>query len=176
MDAAALLRPHADRVFSLALRLLGDRDEAADVTQDVLVRLWQHARELPDERRTAWTLRVTRNACLDAIRARRVRAAVALDDAPEPAGHDPSPTDEAEAADLRPHLNAALDSLGEPFKSIVVLREVEGYAYNEIADALELPLTTVKVYLHRARQRLRDILRVRLPAEALPLAARAVSA
>ncbi len=170
MEAAPLLRIHADRVFSLALRLLGDRAEAADATQEVLVRLWQRGRDVPEDRQIAWTLRVTRNVCLDALRARRLRKTTALEDVSEPAFAGPDPTDRAEAADLRPHLDAALDALGEPFKSIVVLREVEGYAYNEIAEALELPLSTVKVYLHRARQRLRDTLRRRLPADNLPFA------
>ncbi len=176
MDAAALLRQHADRVFSLALRLLGDRDEAADATQEVLVRLWQRGGDVPEERRLAWTLRVTRNVCLDAIRSRRLRSTANLDDTPEPVDTGPDPTARAEAADLRPHLDAALDALGEPFRSIVVLREVEGYAYDEIAEALELPLTTVKVYLHRARARLRDALRRRLPADSLPFAGGALTA
>jgi RNA polymerase sigma-70 factor (ECF subfamily) len=168
MDPSVLLRPHADRVFSLAVRLLGDRDEAADATQDVLVRLWQKGRDVPEAQRTAWVLRVTRNVCLDLLRARRVRSAAALDDVAEPAAPDPTPDARAEAADLRPHLDAALAGLGEPIRSIVVLREVEGYAYSEIAEALELPLTTVKVYLHRGRQRLRDALRTALPADNLP--------
>jgi len=175
MDADALLRTHADRIYSLALRLMGSRDEAADAAQEVLVRLWQHGRDVPDERRLAWTLRVTRNVCLDALRARRLRTAASLDNVPEPAATEPDPSEHADAASLRPHLDAALDALGEPFRSIVVLREVEGYAYGEIAEALELPLTTVKVYLHRARQRLRDVLRIRLPPESLPRLDRATA-
>ncbi|HLA63620.1 MAG TPA: sigma-70 family RNA polymerase sigma factor [Rhodothermales bacterium] len=176
MDPSSLLRPHADRVFSLAYRLLGDRDEAADATQDVLVRLWQRGHEVPEAHRTAWVLRVTRNVCLDLLRARRVRTAAPLESVAEPAADTPDPAAHAEASDLRPHLDAALDGLGEPIRSIVVLREVEGYAYNEIADALDLPLTTVKVYLHRGRQRLRDALRATLPADSLPQPCGALSA
>lgn len=162
----ALLRPHRDRVFSFALHLTGDREDAADATQEVLVRLWQHGQNVPAERRTAWALRVTRNVCLDALRARRVRAASALD--AEPASTASGPDVICEANDLRPRLDAALAGLSEPTRSIVVLREVEGHAYADIADALGLPLTTVKVYLHRGRRRLRDVLRAQLPADSLP--------
>lgn len=166
MQPDALLRPHRDRVYSFALRLLGDREDAADATQEVLVRLWQHGQGVPAERRTAWVLRVTRNVCFDVLRARRARPTSAL--AAEPVSSEPGPDLAAEAGDLRPRLNAALSALPEPFRSIVVLREVEGLAYADIAEALDLPLTTVKVYLHRGRHRLRDALRATLPADCLP--------
>ena len=82
MSPDAFLRPHRDRVFSFALRLMGDREDAADATQEVLVRLWQQGRDVPAERQTAWVLRVTRNVCFDALRARRVRAAGPIDAEP----------------------------------------------------------------------------------------------
>src|SRR5690606_2991186 len=72
LDTAALAAQR-HRVYSFALRLTGCREDAADVTQEVLVRLWRHGGEVEEHRRTAWTLRVTRNAALDLIRSRRTR-------------------------------------------------------------------------------------------------------
>ncbi|MDX1420480.1 MAG: RNA polymerase sigma factor [Rubricoccaceae bacterium] len=170
LDTAALAA-HRHRVYRVALRLTGCRDDAADVTQEVLVRLWRHGDRVDEAKRTAWALRVTRNAALDLLRSRQTRTRYTLAHdgltAAAPAD-DHAPDDLAEAADVRRHLDHALDGLDEPYKSIVVLREIEGLPYQDIADALELPLNTLKVYLHRARRRLRDALRTTLPAEELP--------
>ncbi|HLT46321.1 MAG TPA: RNA polymerase sigma factor [Rubricoccaceae bacterium] len=170
LDTAALAA-HRHRVYAFALRLTGCREDAADVTQEVLVRLWRHGDQVEEARRTAWTLRVTRNAALDLLRSRTARAAhtVTHNDLPYAAadgGHTPDTL--TEAADFRRHLDHALAQLDEPYRSIVILREIEDLPYQDIADALDLPLNTLKVYLHRARRRLRDALRTTLPAEALP--------
>lgn len=170
LDTAALAEQR-HRVYSFALRLTGSREDAADVTQEVLVRLWRHGAEVAESHRAAWTLRVTRNAALDLLRSRRTRAThtVTHNDLPYAApddGHTPDAL--TEAADIRQHLERALDGLDEPYRSIVILREVEDLPYQDIADALDLPLNTLKVYLHRARRRLRDALRTALPAEELP--------
>ena len=170
LDTAALAA-HRHRIYAFALRLTGCRDDAADVTQEVLVRLWRHGDTIEEAQRTAWTLRVTRNAAYDLLRRRQTRAAYTVnsndfaDAAPD---EDHGPDTFTEAADLRAHLNHALARLDEPYKSILILREIDDLPYQEIADTLDLPLNTLKVYLHRARRRLRDALRVTLPAEELP--------
>ena len=152
------VRAYQDRVFGYAVYYLGDRADAEDVTQEVLLRLWQH-RDAVDERRVlGWLLRVTRNACVDALRkrkARRARVLPVLDDLGEPAGHGPTPEADAEAADFQRHLAQALDRIREPYRSIVILREVQELKYEEISGAMDLPLNTVKVYLHRGRKMLR---------------------
>ena len=157
MPPDALVRLHADLVYRVALRVTAHADDAADAAQDALVKLWRHGADVPAERQRAWAARVARNAALDLVRRRGVRpapSATALDP-PCPAA---LPDADAEAGDLRAALDDALGTLGEPFRSLVVLRDIEGLAYAEIADALSLPLTTVKVYLHRARGRLRAAL------------------
>ena len=64
--------------------------------------------------------------------------------------------EETHRRELREHLESAVAALDEPYRSIVVMREIQGFAYEEIAEALELPLGTIKAYLHRARRRLRE--------------------
>jgi RNA polymerase sigma factor (sigma-70 family) len=166
----AALAAHRHHVYGYALRLLGDEDDAADVTQDVLVRLWRQGESVEPERRTAWVLRVTRNACLDALRSRQTRRAHtpndgALVDAARCNGHSPAAL--TEAADFRRHLDHALAHLDEPYRSIIILREIQDLPYQEIAETLDLPLNTLKVYLHRGRRRLREALRHAVPAEEL---------
>ena len=158
-----LVRQHADLAYRVCLRVTGNRDDAADATQRVLVKLWQHAPDIEPDKRRAWTARVARNASLDLLRRRAVRPTPAHEALPERIALEPTPDADAEASDLRRHLDAAVARLDEPYRSIVVLREVEGLPYAEIADALDLPLNTLKVYLHRARKRLRSSLRASAP-------------
>ncbi|HEX9952352.1 MAG TPA: sigma-70 family RNA polymerase sigma factor [Rubricoccaceae bacterium] len=162
MPADALVRLHADLVYRVALRVTGTADDAADAAQEALVKLWRHGATVPAERQRAWAARVARNAALDLLRRRAVRPRTADDDL-DPACTSDLPDADAETRDLRASLDAALQTLGEPFRSLVVLRDVEGLAYDEIAEALDLPLTTVKVYLHRARARLRAALQTSVP-------------
>lgn len=164
MTADALVRLHADLAYRVALRVTGTADDAADAAQAALVSVWRHGGAVPPERQRAWVSRVARNAALDLVRRRRVRPQpLAADATVDPACAAPLPDAHAEAGDLRREIGAALDTLGEPFRSLVVLRDVEGLSYDEIADALSLPLTTVKVYLHRARTRLRAALQTSVP-------------
>ncbi len=164
MPPDALVRLHSDLVYRVALRVTGTADDAADAAQEALVKLWRHGTDVPPDKQRAWAARVARNAALDLLRSRKIRPQPHAGDlAPDPESPDALPDALAEAADLRTGLDAALADLGEPFRSLVVLRDVEGLSYDEIAEALELPLTTVKVYLHRARTRLRAALRTSVP-------------
>ncbi len=145
-------------MYSYVLHMLRDPAVSADVTQDVFIRLWEHRDGMDEDRVLSWLLRVARNACIDQVRKRKVRKSVENDDV---TGVDvlsddaPSPERTAAASLFRERLLLALDRLGEPHRSIVVLREIQEYKYEEIADTLNLPLNTVKVYLHRARKALR---------------------
>ena len=156
---------YRSRVYSFARYLLSNREEAEDVTQEVLLRLWRHQQGGEEERLGAWLLRVTRNACYDLLRKRRsdgtLAASSSLDDdeAREIASAEPDPQALAEGADFRRRLMAALSDLGEPYKSIVILREVQGLPHREIGEALGIPEVTVRVHLHRGRRKLRERLR-----------------
>lgn len=158
-----LVEQHQNRVFTFALYQLRDRGEAEDVTQEVLLRLWNHLDKVEAEKEGAWLVRVTRNACYDLLRGRRSRNRVLstggearLDEA-----RDPGPSPEAGVAtwDVGRHLQRALGELEEPYRSIVILREIQELKYEEISEAMEIPLNTVKTYLHRARRKLREKLR-----------------
>jgi RNA polymerase sigma-70 factor (ECF subfamily) len=155
----ATVHEHRHRIYGIAIHYMKDADDAADVTQDVFVRLWQHRDDLDGDRVLGWLLRVARNACIDAWRKRRTLRGVIDSDSEKierAQSERRSPERAARAAIFRERLEEALDTLDEPYRSIVVFRELHEYKYNEIADALDLPLNTVKVYLHRARKTLRE--------------------
>lgn len=147
------------RVFGFAYHFLGDREEAEDVTQEVFLRFWNHRTEVDGGQPIGWLLRVARNASVDALRRRSTyrRAVTGDQDLVDRArGDAPGPARDAENSNFRALLEQALDQLAEPYRSLVILRELQDLTYQDIADTLELPLTTVKVYLHRARQMLRN--------------------
>lgn len=160
----AAVERHQRRVLTLARYLLSHREEAEDVTQEVLIRMWNSGGRVAPERLEAWLLRVTRNACYDRLRRRRsaarVFAAESTSEAKDAfAADDPGQERLVGGSEIRRQLCSALSELREPAKSIVILREIEGLSYQEIADVLELPLSTVRVSLHRGRRLLRELLR-----------------
>lgn len=158
-----LVRAHQDRLFSLAAHLLGNTAEAEDVVQDVLVKLWQHLAELAPGRVRPWCLRVTRNACLDLLRRRRYQAAFVSEAVNGGATRvEATPLDHAAGESLSQRLGAAIAELEEPFRSLIVLREIEECSYQEMGEVLELSDQQVRVYLHRARRKLRHRLRSEL--------------
>lgn len=152
---------HQRRIFSFAYYLLHNREEAEDVTQEVLLRLFRHRRKVEPERMGAWLLRVTRNACYDLLRQRRTRYrhTAEIDDEVAcelPDSHTLSPEAQAGNAAFRRRLEEELRELSEPYRSVLILREIQGLKYREIADTLEMPLNTVRVHLHRGRRKLRE--------------------
>jgi RNA polymerase sigma factor (sigma-70 family) len=161
-DFNAVVATHGRKVHTLAVYLLANREEAEDVTQEVLVRLWRRGHEVLPEKIGPWLVRVTRNACIDAMRRRNSGSRVAIDD--NGAGielHEPAPGPErlAHASQLGGMILQALNTLSEPGRSVVILREIQGLSYQEIGEALEMPMSSVKVTLHRGRRRLREELK-----------------
>ena len=150
------VRQHSDRVHRHAIWVLQDREEARDVAQEALVSLWKHRTEVVEPAARSWLLRTTYRLCLDRLRRRRALAEVG-GESTVPVLPDPAPGPERAAASARlgDHLERALSTLPARDRAVVLLREVEGLPYDEIARALDLPLGTLKALLHRSRERLR---------------------
>lgn len=148
---------HKDRVYHYARSMLRSEGEAQDVTQDSLIRLWDHRDTVEPTRVRAWLLRTARNLCIDRLRKRRVRNEVddgdAVVDRQEHDGH--GPWQRLHATELGRIMADAMRSLSEDDRTVVLLREVHGMPYDEIAETLEIPIGTLKARLHRARERLR---------------------
>lgn len=147
---------HKDRVHSYASWMLRDAEEAQDVAQEALLRLWTH-RHSVDGSCKGWLLRTTHNLCIDRIRRRRARPEVggeALAAAPA-VSKEPGPYRLAAAGQAGERIALALEGLSPRDRALVLLREVEGMSYEEIASALGIPMGTMKAALHRAREKLR---------------------
>ena len=146
-----IVRAYEQPVFNYVLRLVGDRSLAEDLTQEIFLRVFQG---LPGfslrSRFTTWLFQVTKNRVLDELRAleRRPRATVALEDIP-PLEVVDQPFERTEAIDA---VWRAIQSLNVDLKMALLLRDVVGLAYTEIADALEITLATVKWRIYKARE------------------------
>lgn len=150
---------HRDRAFRTCAGIVIDRAAAADVTQDVFVKLIDRLDRFDGRAAfTTWLHRVLVNACHDHLRTRRP---VPVGDGSDVAdiGSDIAIEDHAVATERRLDVRAALASLPEDQRTVVVLHDVSGYRYDEIAAILEIPDGTVKSRLSRARRRLTDVLR-----------------
>ncbi len=147
------MKEYQDQAWTLARYLLKDAQEAEDATQDAFIKLWHHQERVDPERVRPWLMKVTRNGCLD--RLRRRRDIVELNEGHMP-GHVDGPMQGAAATEVGTWLRRAIEGLREPYRSLVVLRDVNQHSYEEVAGMLELSLTQVKVYLHRARKELRE--------------------
>lgn len=159
-----LAEAYRDRIYTFALYSLRQPEEAEDVTQEVLIKLWQHGERVDMENVGAWIMRVTRNAVIDVVRRRRTRTAVIADEADYDIASNyaasPGSADYGvESREFRDALEEALASLDEPYRSIIVMREIQELKYTEICEALDMPLNTVKVYLHRGRRARREALK-----------------
>lgn len=143
---------YQDQAWSLARYLLKDAQEAEDATQDAFVKLWQNRDSIDPDRARPWLMKVLRNGCLDRLRRRKPVTELTGEEALEEHG----PLEGAQQSELGSWLQGAIVGLREPYRSLVVLRDIQQHSYDEVAYALELSLSQVKVYLHRARKQLRE--------------------
>ena len=144
---------YQDQAWTLARYLLKDAAEVEDAVQEAFVKLWHKQDTIDPVKIKPWLMRVTRNHCLD--RLRRRKPTQEWDDWQTPDdGHGPAQGLAQE--ELAARLKHSINGLSEPYRSLVVLRDVQQHSYEEVANVLELSLSQVKVYLHRARKQLRE--------------------
>ena len=148
---ALIVRAYETPVYNYVLRLVGDRALAEDLTQEVFLRVFQGLRNFSLRSKfTTWLFQVTKNRVLDELRAteRRPRATVALEDVPPLEVLD-APFERLEAIDA---VWRGIENLTVDLKMALLLRDVVGMSYNEIADSLEITLATVKWRIYKARE------------------------
>lgn len=153
-------RRYGGMVYTLAYRLTGDPDEAADLAQDVFVRVYRNLDRYRPGSFEGWLYRITRNLFLDRVRRRRRIRLQPLPEEdwrhPEEAG--PGPAEHAETAAVRGRIDRALAQLPPEFRTAVVLCDVQGLTYREVAEVTGWPLGTVRSRIHRGRRALRGLL------------------
>jgi RNA polymerase sigma-70 factor, ECF subfamily len=157
-----VVREHADRVYRLAFRLTGDAHDAEDLTQETFIRVFRSLSRFTPGTFEGWLHRITTNLFLDMVRRRgRLRMEGLPEDTDRLPGGGPSPEQVFSEAHLDPDLQSALDALAPEFRAAVVLCDVEGLSYEEIAATLGVKLGTVRSRIHRGRQALRAALESR---------------
>ncbi len=159
-----VVRQHSGRVYRLAYRLTGNRYDAEDLTHDVFVRVFRSLADYKPVTFEGWLHRITTNLFLDRVRrAQRIRFDALPDDSERLAGRGRTPDQVYEDTHLDDDVQAALDALPPDFRAAVVLCDIEGLSYEEIAATLGVKLGTVRSRIHRGRAQLRAALPHRLP-------------
>lgn len=158
----ALVKQTYNKVHALALRLTGDEHDADDVVQETYVRAYRGLARFREEAMfTTWLHRITANSASTFIGRRSRHRHRDLDDVIDIADYsaDHNPELQAEASMTGRHLERALSVLPQRLRSVVELRDIHGLSHREIAEELDITESAAKVRLHRARHRLRDLLR-----------------
>lgn len=154
----ALVIAYQHRVFGVALRMLRNRAEAEEIAQEVFLRVHRAIDDFRGEARlSTWLYTIASRLCLNRLASGERRAPREGEETLERlASGDADPADELERSELETALHRAIAELPEERRIVVVLRDVEGLSYEEIAQALELELGTVRSRLHRARMDLKE--------------------
>ena len=166
-----LIRRYERPVFSLVYRMVRDRETAEDLAQETFIKVLNHIdRYRPEFKLSSWLFKIANNVAIDHLRKRQV-STISIHGSPHAAtaseieatsfeleSEGESALDELEARELGTAIEQAIARLRPEYRSCIMLRHVEGRSYEEIAATLDLPLGTVKTYIHRARHQLREAL------------------
>lgn len=149
--------PVKDKLYRFALKLLSSPDDAKDVVQEVLMRVWNNQFNAEEVRNwEAWCMCMTRNLALDRLRASSRKRSDTIEADMRLVNDDLTPDRSAELSDSLETVRLIIDALPDKQRQVMHLRDVEGYSYQEICSILELDMNQVKVTLFRARNTVRE--------------------
>lgn len=166
-----LLDRYEDKVFRLAYRFVRNETEAQEILQDTFLSIWRKLHTFKgDAQFSSWVYRVAANSALMRLRAQRRRPEISTEELPvgflDNQGPLPAagenwarrPDDQLQSEELRHHIQAAVDALPELYRTVFLIRDVEGLSTEETAEVLGISVPTVKTRLHRARIALRNVI------------------
>ncbi|MBI2795946.1 MAG: sigma-70 family RNA polymerase sigma factor [Gemmatimonadetes bacterium] len=166
-----IIRRYERPVFSLVYRMVRDREVAEDLSQEAFIKVLNHIDKYrPEFKLSSWLFKIANNVAIDHLRKRQIET-ISIDGSPHAASlaeieatsfdvesGGENPLQELEARELGSAIERAIAKLRPEYRACIMLRHVEGRSYEEIAATLDLPLGTVKTYIHRARHELREAL------------------
>ncbi|NMA55576.1 MAG: sigma-70 family RNA polymerase sigma factor [Firmicutes bacterium] len=162
---ALLIERYQDKIYNLTYRLVSNVDDSADLTQEVFYRAMLKIKEFRgDSSFSTWLYRIATNICYDELRKRKTRRFVPLDDStpdgfsPKIADKTAGPAEKCLEKLMQQHIQKAISTLPPPQRTAVILRDIEGLSYEEIAQISQCALGTVKSRISRGRKALRDLL------------------
>lgn len=158
-----LLSAQEGRMYAVALRMCGNREDAQDCMQEAMIRIYRAISTFKGQSSFAtWVYRITMNSCLDELRRRKARTSTSLDAMLEngfsPSDEYDTPEHHSLQAEQRRLLEKAIAALPEDMRAAIVLRDIQGCSYDEIAEALDTNVGTIKSRISRGRERLRNVL------------------
>ena len=146
-----IMRAHEDRVFSVCLRILGDREHALDAVQETFLTVFRKARQFQGKSAVGtWIYRIAVNTCYDSLRKAKRRPSEPIPDYLDPS--DPDAEQQVDSAGMRPEIQRALAALPREFRAAIVLTDIEGMTFPEAAESLGVPVGTVKSRVFRGRR------------------------
>lgn len=146
-----IMRSHEDRVFSVCLRIMGNREQALDATQETFLTTFRKANQFQGNSALGtWIYRIAVNTCYDQLRKQKRRKTDPMPEHLDPA--DSSAEDAVASAGLRPEIQKALAAIPEDFRTAVILSDIEGMGLPDVAEILEIPVGTVKSRVFRGRR------------------------
>lgn len=159
-----LMAQHEKKMYAVALRMFGNREDAQDCLQEAMLRVYRAIGSFKGQSSfSTWVYRITMNTCLDELRRKKNKQSTSLDNLLEqgwsPADEGGSPEKHAVRRELRRELNRVIQELPEDMRSAVVLRDLQGFSYDEIAVMLDVNVGTIKSRISRAREKLRGKLK-----------------
>lgn len=151
-----LILPRKDKMFRFALRMLQNVEDAEDVVQEALIKIWTNRERLESiTNLEAWCIQLVKHQAIDRLRTLK-RRVEDLDSHYQIKDHEMTPEQKTSGNNLMEILNNLMESLPEKQKLVIQLRDIEGMAYQEIAEILDIPLNQVKINLFRARNILKQ--------------------
>ena len=155
-DFETRVLPAKNKLFRFALRLLGSSEEAKDVVQETMIKVWNGRDMAEVQNMEAWCMRITKNLSLDKLRSRQRKSMGSIDERFDMVNESLSPHEKTEIHESMKRIDELMAALPDKQRQVMHLRDIEGYSYNEICDVLEIDMNQVKVNLFRARNAVRE--------------------
>lgn len=166
-----LIESYQKKIYNLSYRIIGNYDDAADMAQEVLIRIFRSIASFKGQSSfSTWIYRITTNVCLDEIRRKKNKKIISLDEEirmedgeikRQIMSDDLQPDAVAEQEELRSIVSNAINSLPDDHRLVITLRDIQGLSYDEISTVLDCPIGTVKSRISRARLALKKLLSTR---------------
>ncbi len=148
-----------DIIYNQAYYFTGNKEDAEDITQEVLIRLWHNLSNINHASLKAWICKVTRNLCIDFSRRKKESITSIYNNNDEQISiveiledEHSNPEKETINIDLKEHIIKMINCLPEKIRSILIMRDIQDFKYKHIAETMELPLNSVKAYIHQGRK------------------------
>lgn len=159
-----LMAQHENRMYAVALRMCANREDAQDCLQEAMLRVYRAIGSFKGQSTfSTWVYRITMNTCLDELRRKKNRQNTSLDNLVDmgwsPTDGGAGPEKQALMREMREKMHGAIRELPDDMRAAVVLRDIQGFSYDEIAQMLEINVGTIKSRISRGREKLREKLK-----------------